>query len=165
VQSRARAHFEAGRALYSLGSYTDAVREFTAGYQLVPNPTFLINLAQAYRKLDDLPKARAMFEKFLAEAPTDDPYRPQSEQLLKQIGPAPPSPAPLPEPAARLTPPPTPDRSAPPPPPRRFLRRHWWIIPVSIAAAAGLAVGIYFAARPSDPCGPATLGCLAAPAP
>ena len=32
----AKTHFRAGEALYQLGRYQEAVREFNAGYELVP---------------------------------------------------------------------------------------------------------------------------------
>ena len=61
-ESRARAHYEVGLGMYHLGNYRDAIREFSAGYELSPRPQFLINLGQAYRKLGELDKAREMFQ-------------------------------------------------------------------------------------------------------
>jgi hypothetical protein len=160
---RARARFEAGRALYSLGDYEAALREFAAGYQQVPRPQFLINLGQTYRKLERFDKARQMYEKFLAEAPPDDPNRPAVAKILEELhdeeaqhkaaeppSPPPPPIAPSPPPIA----PAPPLVVAPPPPPRHhFDKRHLgWIIPVSLVVVAGAAVGIYFAARPGDGC-------------
>src|SRR4051794_39314445 len=74
--ARARSHFEAGRALYNLQQYTDAIREFSAGYQLVNKPQFLVNLAQCYDRLasgtsdlagrrDALEHARDLYNKYL----------------------------------------------------------------------------------------------------
>src|SRR5262245_45858671 len=77
--ARARSHFEAGRALYSLGNYTDAIREFSAGYELVGKPQFLLNLGQCYRKQNQLQRARQMYQKYLSQAPSSDPERPQVE--------------------------------------------------------------------------------------
>jgi tetratricopeptide (TPR) repeat protein len=82
---RARTHFEAGRALYNLGNYTEAQREFAAGYQLAPRPQFLINLGHCYRKLDNLPRAREMYQRYLAETRADDPLRTQAEQVLAEV--------------------------------------------------------------------------------
>jgi tetratricopeptide (TPR) repeat protein len=108
--ARARTHFEAGRALYQLGNYTEAAREFAAGYELVPKPQFLLNLGQCYRKLDQLEQARNMYQRYLTDAPASDPERPQAEQILDEIerqiaarqANAPPPPAPAP-PARRTT--------------------------------------------------------------
>jgi tetratricopeptide (TPR) repeat protein len=178
--ARARQHFEAGRALYNLGNYQDAIREFSAGYQLVPRPQFLLNLGQAYRRQGDLPHARDMFRKFLAAAPPNDPDRNQARVILDEIEDTMIEQQPLPSRPAR---PPLPERgladpyanvpssaplnlTAPAPdmtPRRSFMSRHWWIIPVSIAAFVGLGVGVYYAVKPDDPvgCGQASLGCLA----
>ena len=83
--ARARTHFEAGRALYQLGNYDEALREFAAGYQLAPRPQFLLNLGQCYRKLDDLQKARAMYQRYLHDAPSSDAERDQAQQILAEI--------------------------------------------------------------------------------
>ena len=82
---KARAHYQAGSALYDAHSYEDAVREFWAGYRLSPRPEFLLNLGQTYRKLDDLPHARAMFARFLKEASPEATERPQAQKLLERI--------------------------------------------------------------------------------
>jgi tetratricopeptide (TPR) repeat protein len=164
---RAKARFEAGRALYSLGDYEAALREFAAGYQQVPRPQFLINLGQTYRKLERFDKAREMYEKFLAEASPDDPNRPAVAKILDELReeaarrkPEPPLPSPL-TPTPTPTPPPAPPAPAPlvvapapsPPARHRFDKRQLgWIIPVAVVVAAGAAVGIYFAARPGDGC-------------
>src|SRR5262245_51526681 len=82
--ARARAHFEVGRGMYRLGNYSEALREFSAGYQLAPKPQFLINLGQCYRKLNQLTRAHQMYEKFLAEAPPNDPERESVKRLLAE---------------------------------------------------------------------------------
>ena len=159
---RARAHYEAGRALFSLGNFQDALREFTAGYQLVPRPRFLIDLGQTYRKLGRLEDAQTMYRRFLDQVPPGDPDRPAVRSLLdevnQRIAQAPPPQAVAPAPAA------SPTHAlvveAPPEKPP-FIRRHWWIIPTVVAVAAGAAVGIYFGVRSTRPdCGSAGLGCV-----
>ena len=166
--ARARTHFEAGRALFHLGNYTESVREFAAGYQLAPRPLFLFNLGQCYRKLDDLTKAREMYQRYLRDAPPSDPERVEAQDELVEIDkliaarPSPPPPVkttkaePLPrvaQPAPSLAPAPTAvtlTRAAPPPK-KSFIKRHWWIIPVSVAVV-GLAVGLgaYYGTRQSS---------------
>jgi tetratricopeptide (TPR) repeat protein len=162
---RARSHFEAGQALYELGRYDEAVREFSASYTLSHHAALILNIGSCYRKLGDLSAARDVFKKFLAEAPPRDPYRPQVESILREIdatlaarAPAPP-PAPAPAPVTVTAPP---AQVATAPPRRSFARRHWWIFPVVGAVAVGAAVGIYFGVRgaSSPDCGSATLGCL-----
>ena len=172
--SRARTHFEAGRALYNLGNYTDAIREFSAGYSLVPKPQFLVNLGQAYRKAGNLPRAKEMFQKFLRDAPANDPDRKQVRGILDEIDdqildePVPrPVPPPAPPPGGSSQPPAPLVVAAPAPPVARksFMARHWWIVPVSAVVVAGVSVGVYFALKPPDPvsCEGASLGCIDAP--
>jgi hypothetical protein len=161
--NRARAHYEAGRALYTLGDYDRALREFVAGYQLSPRPEFLINAGQALRRLERLDEAQAMFEKYLQETPASDPNRAQVGGLLAELqrhraevrpspglaAPAPPTMQPV-----VVTPPAAPVEKP------SFVRRHWWIFPVGAMVLAGAAVGIYFAVRPGVDCNATPLGCL-----
>jgi tetratricopeptide (TPR) repeat protein len=160
---QARAHSEAGRALYTLGRYDEALREFNAGYALVANPRFLVNIGQCERALGHEEAARDTYRHFLRDAPADDPLRREVTGIVAELDAhiaAAPPPAP---PAA--TPPPAPvvEVAAPPPPPRRsFIRRHWWIFPVGAAVLTGVAVGIYFGVRPAPAlsCGSVALGCV-----
>jgi tetratricopeptide (TPR) repeat protein len=164
--ARARTHFEAGRALYNLGNYTDAIREFSAGYHDVPKPQFLVNLGQCYRKLNDLPKAREMYKKFLAEATPDDPDREQVRQIVAdldaQIAAAPPPPPPEPPPPTA-----TPVQQAAAvtseaPPRKPWIKRNWWVIPVgAVVVGAALGVGLYYGLQPKGvDCSAASLGCI-----
>jgi tetratricopeptide (TPR) repeat protein len=161
-ERRARAHYEAGRALYTLGDYEQALHEFVAGYQLSARPEFLLNAGQALRRLERLDEAEAMFEKYLKETPPNDAKRAQVGELLEElkhhraeVRPPPPAVAPVaPAPPPFVaTPSPLPDR-------RSFLRRHWWIFPVGAVVLAGAAVGLYFALRPGVDCSATPLGCL-----
>lgn len=172
--ARARTHFEAGRALYQLGNYNEALREFAAGYQLAPRPQFLLNLGQCYRKLDDLGNARLMYERYLKDAPPSDPERPQAEQILaeieKQIADQKAASAPPP-----TTPPPVaaspPSTASPatttattltssPPPPKSWVKRNWWIFPVgAVVVGVAVGVGVYYGTRAPDPCSGANLTC------
>jgi hypothetical protein len=166
--ARARTHFEAGRALYQLGNYNEALREFAAGYQLAPRPQFLLNLGQCYRKLDDLANARGMYQRYLKDAPPSDPERPQAEQILaeieKQIADREAASAPPPVAAA----PPSTATSAPaattlttsPPPKKAWIKRNWWVIPVgAVVVGVAVGVGVYYGTRAPDPCAGANLTC------
>jgi tetratricopeptide (TPR) repeat protein len=170
--ARARTHFEAGRALYNLGSYTEAEREFAAAYQLAPRRELLINLGQCYRKLDELDKAQKMYAHFLREAPPDDMHRPAAEQVLHEIEallaarkpPPPPPPlvrkpvvgpdnagAPSAANPALLAAPATTVRSGPPR--KTWLKRNWWVIPVgTVVVGAALGTGLYFGLRAPGVC-------------
>jgi tetratricopeptide (TPR) repeat protein len=162
---QAKTHFEAGRALYQLGRYDDAVREFTAGHQLVPRPQFLLNLGQCYRKLDDLEAARDMYRRFLAEVAVDDPQRPEAEEVLQVIERGLANGEGHPHRVEPIASPGTEGGSAAllavhhDAPRKSFLRRNWWIIPTS-AVVVGVAVGlgVYYGTRPS--CSNDSLGCF-----
>ena len=167
--ARARTHFEAGRALYQLGNFTEALREFAAGYQLVPKPQFLLNLGQCYRKLDDLQKAREMYQRYLHDAPATDPERPQAQQILAEIDQqiadrqAPPTPPPVvaspstsaPQPAAATL------TATAPPPRKSWIKRNWWIIPVgAVVVGAAVGTGVYFGTRSASTCSAKDLLCV-----
>jgi tetratricopeptide (TPR) repeat protein len=95
VQDRAHAHYEVGRGLYKLGDYRGALREFAAGYELVHEPGFLLNIGQTYRKLGDPENARALYRKFLDEAPPTHPSRPQAVLVMRELDEAVQHPSPL----------------------------------------------------------------------
>lgn len=175
--ARARTHFEAGRALYQLGNYNEALREFAAGYQLAPRPQFLLNLGQCYRKLDDLQNARAMYQRYLHDAPSTDPERSQAQQILAEIdkqiadkqaaaNAPPPTVTPLPPtttatPAAASSSPAAATLTETAPPPRKsWIKRNWWIIPVgAVVVGVAVGVGVYYGTRQPDPCSGASLAC------
>src|SRR5262245_3449290 len=167
---RAQTHFRAGKTQYELGNWSDAIREFAAGYALVPRPEFLLNLGQAYRRAGDPAKAREMFRRYLEKAPPSAAERPQVVEMLAQLdeqlaAPAAPPPpaesAPQPQQQAAADVPvaqplvpaaaaqPAVDTSAAAPEPER--RVGLWvgvaIAVVAVAAAAG--VGAWYATRPA----------------
>jgi hypothetical protein len=170
--ARARTHFEAGRALYQLGNYNEALREFAAGYQLAPRPQFLLNLGQCYRKLDDLANARLMYQRYLKDAPATDPERPQAEQILaeidkqiadRQAASAPPpvaTPPPSTSPSSSAAATTTTLTGSAPPPRKPWIKRNWWIIPVgAVVVGAAVGLGVYYGTRAPDPCAGANLTC------
>src|SRR6478736_3730385 len=68
-EEQARTHYAAGGDLYARGQYHEALREFQLGYTLSPRPEFLINFAQAYRKLGEFDHAIVECERYLATGP------------------------------------------------------------------------------------------------
>jgi len=183
----AKTRYERGRALYTLGQYAEAIREFSAGYVVVPKPQFLLNLGQCHRKLGELVKAREMYQKFLDEAPAA-PERPQVTGLIadldREIAAADAERAAREraerervereraerERAAATKPTPTvapATTSASTATTERAPRRRLWIIPVVLGAVAvvGVAVGVGVWAGTRGPdgprCGdPGVLGCV-----
>jgi tetratricopeptide (TPR) repeat protein len=187
AMARARTHFEAGRALYSLHNYTDAIREFSAGYQLVPKPQFLVNIAQCYDRIADgssdpggqrdaLEHSRDMYKKFLADAPPNDVLRVQVTAMLgdldKRLASLPPA-APRKEeatPATTVTAPPPAAVVAQPqdtqPKKKSGIAKFWWLIPVAAVVVVGVSLGAYYGTRPTGPdCSTATFGCIDASKP
>ena len=106
---QARAHFAAGQDEYARGRWREALREFEAGYALSPRPEFLINFAQAHRKLGEYDAAARECRRYLATSPPPG-LAAQAQRLLEQIederAHAPPTPAPS-TPATLPTSPPT----------------------------------------------------------
>jgi tetratricopeptide (TPR) repeat protein len=160
ARARAEAHFEAGRGLYRLGNYSDALREFSAGYELTRLPTFLLDIGQCYRRLKDPVKARAAYEQYLAVTPEGDPARPQAAVVLDEltIEIAQRATAPPPEAVVAAAIQSRPLEKAERPAPRSRWRRFWWLLPVSATVAAGVALGAYFGTRSSG-C-QVNIGCL-----
>jgi tetratricopeptide (TPR) repeat protein len=166
--SQAKVHFQAGKAHYQLGNFSDAIREFAAGYALTQSPDFLINLGQAYRAQGDTAKALDMFDKYLEKAPADAPARKQVEALAaslreKEAPPqAPPQDAPV---RAADAPPPTapaPELVRAEPPAEHHVSTLAWAIPVVAVAVvgavvAGVAIGV---SRTPSCASPPSLGCL-----
>jgi tetratricopeptide (TPR) repeat protein len=165
--ARSRSHYEAGRALYDLGRYSEARVEFAAGYALVHDPFFLINLGQCYRKLRQPAEARAIFEQFLKVAPAGDPYRRQVKEILAEIDrdvTVVPARSRRPIATAPILNRPIATEPLVAPATRSFTRRHWWLFPVGAAVLTGLGVGLYFALRPPPvDCGAVRFGCIYPP--
>jgi hypothetical protein len=66
---QARQHYEIGTQQYDLGHWDDAIREFETAYELRPDPSFLYNLAQAYRRKGDLKRALDLYRNYLIKIP------------------------------------------------------------------------------------------------
>jgi tetratricopeptide (TPR) repeat protein len=158
AEKEARAHFQAGEAHFKAGAFDDALAEYQQGYDAKPLPGFLVNIAQCQRRLGDLKKARATYQKFVLVAP-DSPLVPQVRSMIAEIdgllekeqeksaaepdgdanpaGAVPP-PAPPPAPAAPVlvaaAPEPAPVASPEPP------RHRWWLWGALGAVVVGGAV-------------------------
>jgi tetratricopeptide (TPR) repeat protein len=145
--NRARKHYEAGRALYQVGKYEQALVEFDEGFRLTLRVNFLINLAQCYRQLGRIAEARAHYEKYAALAPADDPMRQEVQQILAALPPPEPL-APKPEPT------PAPREAVSPPPAQAESRPPWQRDPAAATllatGAAALVVGVALVAWSSD---------------
>ena len=168
-ETEARFHFRAGEALFRVGKYNEAIREFQAGYGLAPRAPFLLNIAQAYRRLGDVQNAIDAYQKFLDLAAADDPRRADVESVLAELraGRAPPPAvevaplrAPAAQPIAPSPPPPVAIVAPTPPSPKPRPRRTLAIALGTVAGllviggvAAGLVVGLSQPRPPSSDLG------------
>ena len=95
AEEAAKAHFTRGKSLIAAAKFADAYREFEAGYRASPRPAFLFNMGEAARGMNDLPKARSAYERFLLverSGPLADTARKRLGELGPRIGPEPPPP-------------------------------------------------------------------------
>jgi hypothetical protein len=166
-EEQARDHFAAGQREYQAGHWADALHQFELGYALSPRPEFLINFAQALRKLGDYDRAIVECERYLATAPPS-PMAAEAHRLLARIreeraqkvtAPPPPPPPVEAKPVEPAPPPPAPVEVKPPPavviqpagdkpPPDRHRRKViGWAIggtAIGLAVAAGVTLAVVF---------------------
>ena len=84
AEREARSAFESAESHFRAGEFADALADYQAGYQASPLPGFLVNIAQCQRRLGDLKKARATYQKFVLVAP-DSPLVTQVKGLIKEL--------------------------------------------------------------------------------
>jgi tetratricopeptide (TPR) repeat protein len=84
AEKQARRSFERAEAHFKAGLFAEALPEYQDGYEQLPLPGFLINIAQCQRRLGDLTQARATYRKFILIAP-DSPYVPEVRSLVAEI--------------------------------------------------------------------------------
>jgi hypothetical protein len=132
---QARKHYQEGQKQFDLGLWDTAISEFAKAYEMRPDPSFLFNMAQAYRRGGNAKRAIDLYKNYLIKLPKS-PQRAEVEEriqnLQKQLdegereakrkASAPAIPSLTPEPASQpgelVTPPPattaTPERTADP---------------------------------------------------
>ena len=84
VTQRARRHFLQGKRAFEAKRYSVALKEFEAGYAIVPRPGFLLNMGHAARRMGELKRARDYYLKFLESDPPA-PERRATIALVVQI--------------------------------------------------------------------------------
>jgi tetratricopeptide (TPR) repeat protein len=149
----ARQAFGEGKRLYDIADYAHALEAFKKAYLQYEEPTFLFNIAQCYRQLDNKPEAARFYRSYLRNAP-DGASVEEARRLIAALEAAldkdkasAPSTAPPPSStpdAATLT-------ATAPPPAKRPLHKQWWLWTAVGVAAAGIATGVAVGvtARPS----------------
>lgn len=184
-EAEGKRHWKAGQELYQQKRFLEAAREFEAGYAVAPRPLFLMNIGHAYRRANELTRAKTAYEALLRLQP-DLPQRAEVEGYIKTIDDAlqaneaaivPPPPPTSPATPTRTFDP-SPSRPLPPvavsapeeptipayvevrEPPRdepsvSVFRKPWFWVLTGALIAGGVAVAV-IASRPSSPC-PGTL--------
>jgi tetratricopeptide (TPR) repeat protein len=161
--ARARAHFEQGRARFEVDEYRQAIAEFKAAHIEKPDPAFLYNIAECYRRLGEVQEALQFYRRFLATTPPNDPTRPVVEKRiaeLKTVGDEPKVAATEPPPggANPALNAPNPSASAvlietpgsPAPVRAPFYTRPWFLVTVGVVVVASV-VGIWALSRTPEP--------------
>jgi tetratricopeptide (TPR) repeat protein len=160
--AKARAHFDRGRTFFEVDEYRKAIGEFKAGHIEKPDPAFLYNIGECYRRLGELPEALQFYRRFLATAPPEDKTRPIVEQRIADLKTVADEPKVAPElpPGGdvALSPPDDPASStvlvgepaAPAPPASPFYTRPWFLVTVG-AVVVGSVFGIWALSRSPEP--------------
>jgi len=84
-RATAKAHYETATRLYDIREYDKALVEFKSAYLAQPDPAFLFNIGQCYRKLGQNQQALNFFQEYLKKASPDDPNRSQVEARVRDI--------------------------------------------------------------------------------
>jgi tetratricopeptide (TPR) repeat protein len=81
---QARKHFQAGQDFFDVGRWDEAAAEFEQAYALRKDPTFIYNMAQAYRRKGDAKRALDLYKNYLIKKP-DSPQRADVEERIKTL--------------------------------------------------------------------------------
>lgn len=152
----ARQHHEAGRAHVGHGRFESAIAEYRKAYELRADPSYLLDIAEAYRALRVPEQAVFFYRRYLSAHPAP-PNRPEIESQIALLEPAQPLPTAPPPPEVRrpgpalgLTARTVSDDE------RSVVGRWWFWAAVGAVAAAGATVAI-LAAGSRDQGAPSTM--------
>jgi tetratricopeptide (TPR) repeat protein len=77
-------HTSKARQLFDEQKYSEAADELREAYKISPNPIFLFNAGQSYRKADEKAKALQMYQLFLKNAP-DSKLAPEAKGYVAEL--------------------------------------------------------------------------------
>ena len=80
----AATHYERGERAYTLGRFSEAIKEFEAAYEIQPDPILLFNIAQSHRNDNNLQRARFFYQRYLERAPNAE-NRTEIERRIKEL--------------------------------------------------------------------------------
>lgn len=83
-QREAESHVRQAGSFYKAGQYLEAASELNVAYTLQPEPVYLFNIAQAYRKAARARAAQVMYARFVETAPTH-PLVPEARGYLQDM--------------------------------------------------------------------------------
>jgi tetratricopeptide (TPR) repeat protein len=143
----ARQAFGEGKRLYDIADYASALEAFKKAYLHYEEPSFLFNIAQCYRQLDNKTEAIRFYRSYLRNGPDGDSAG-EARRLIAALEAA--HDKDKPSPAAGTAPPSSPvaldsavlTATAPPPAVKRPLYKRWWLWTAVGVAAAGIATGV-----------------------
>jgi hypothetical protein len=84
ARKEAASHYRLGTEAAGREDYETAIKEFQAGYDAVPDPTFQYNLGQSYRLANKPEEAVAAFERYLGSS-LSPPNREEVEGFVKDL--------------------------------------------------------------------------------
>jgi tetratricopeptide (TPR) repeat protein len=80
----ARRHFLRGQQLFEVARWDEAAAEFEQAYAARNDPTFIYNMAQAYRRKGDAKRALELYKNYLIKAPKS-PQRAEVEERIAAL--------------------------------------------------------------------------------
>lgn len=84
-QAAALALYKKGRIQYDLGNFEQAIDLFKRAYEASPHQSFLFNIAQSYRLMDDCKNALFFYKRYLSVAGVDGKNSDLVQQYIKEM--------------------------------------------------------------------------------
>jgi tetratricopeptide (TPR) repeat protein len=153
--AQARVHFERGRTYFEVDEYRKAIEEFKAAHIQRPDPAFLYNIAECYRRAGEPREALVFYRRFLSATPAADKTRTIVEKRVVEVQAAI-TDEPRPAPSLDPEPPNAPralignDAEGPRPAEARPLYKRTWFLVTVGAVVAVSAVSIWALSRGRD---------------
>lgn len=83
-EEQAQALYESGVRHYNVAEYDEAIADYKAAYKLYPEPTFLYNIAVAYRMKGDCQQALVFYRTYLRNEP-NPPNKDKIDQRVAEM--------------------------------------------------------------------------------
>lgn len=157
VKALAGKAFDRGMRFYQRDDYDRAIEQFDIGYRLLPEPTFIYNIAQAHRLANRPEKALEFYRQYLQLSPAAGNRQEvlgRIAQLEKQLGPRAPGLTLIlpPGPVSETEPAPEPLLAAPVEDSSSKKKRKAWPIVLGViggvvVVGAAVGLGVYFGTK------------------